>query len=199
MFTYSGEVANISWGAAPRLLDQSYTITADVEVPQGGAEGMLVTQGGRFGGYGFYLLEGRPVFTWDLVDLATVRWAGPGALAPGKHTLAFDFKYDGGGMGKGGQGVLRVDGKDVDTKRMEKSIPFMLPVGRALQCRPRHGDGGGARGLPGAVRLHGHVAGAHDRAQGTAAERGADAAAAGDAGEDAEVSVILRRSPSACW
>ncbi len=126
VFTYSGKVANVSWGGAPSLLDQSYTITADVEVPQGGAEGMLVTQGGRFGGYGFYLLHGRPVFAWALVDMTRVRWEGAAALAPGKHMLAFDFAYDATGVGKGGRGVLRVDGKDVDTRRMEKSNPFIL-------------------------------------------------------------------------
>ena len=96
LFTYSGELANVGWGAAPSLLDQSYTVTAEIEVPPGGAEGTLVTQGGRFGGYGFYLLKGRPVFTWNVLAVSTTRWAGPDALAPGKHTVAFDFKYDGG-------------------------------------------------------------------------------------------------------
>jgi arylsulfatase len=132
VFTYSGELANVGWGAAPSLLDQSYTITADIDVPQGGAEGMLVTGGGRFGGYGFYLLKGRPVFTWNVLALAITQWAGPDALAPGKHTLVFDFKYDGGGFGKGGQGVLRVDGKDVATKRMEKTIPFLMQFDEAF-------------------------------------------------------------------
>jgi len=56
---------------------------------------MLLTSGGRFGGYGFYLLKGKPVFTWNLVDLKRVRWEAPEALAPGKHTVEFDFKYDG--------------------------------------------------------------------------------------------------------
>jgi len=56
---------------------------------------MLITQGGRFGGCGFYLLKGKPVFTWNLVDLKRVRWEGPEALTPGKHSLEFDFKYDG--------------------------------------------------------------------------------------------------------
>jgi arylsulfatase len=55
-----------------------------------------------------------------------VRWEGGEALAPGRHTLAFDFKYDGGGLGKGGLGVLSIDGKEVDTKRMEQTIPFIL-------------------------------------------------------------------------
>ncbi len=132
VFTYSGEVANVSWGAAPSLLDQSYTITAEIEVPEGGVEGVLVTQGGHFGGYGFYLLKGRPVFTWSQVDLTTVRWEGPGALSPGRHLLAFDFKYDGGGLGKGGHGVLRIDGMNVDSKHMDKSVPFLLAFDEAF-------------------------------------------------------------------
>ena len=93
-------------GTAPSLLNRSYTITAEIEVPQGGAEGMLMTDGGRFAGYGFYLLKGRPVFTWNLLGLERVKWQGKEALAPGKHTLVFDWKYDGPGLGKGGTGTL---------------------------------------------------------------------------------------------
>jgi arylsulfatase len=126
VFVYSGRVANVGAGGAPRLIGQSYTITAEVRIPKGGAEGVLVTEGGRFGGYGFYLLRGKPVFTWNLFDLKTVRWEGSGPLGPGEHTLVFDFKYDGGGLAKGGEGVLRVDGKDVDAKRMEKTVPLLV-------------------------------------------------------------------------
>jgi len=126
VFTYRGELGNLSWGAAPSLLGRSYTITAEVEIPDGGAEGMLVTQGGRFGGYGFYLLKGKPVFLWNLLDLERVRWEGAETLAPGKHTLVFDFKYDGPGFAKGGLGVLTADGKEVARKRMEHTIPFIL-------------------------------------------------------------------------
>ncbi len=71
---------------------------AEVEVPQGGGEGIIEPHGGRFGGYGFYMLQGKPVFLWDLVDLKRLRWEGPELLSPGKHTLEFDFKYDGLGM-----------------------------------------------------------------------------------------------------
>jgi arylsulfatase len=126
VFTYAGRLANVSWGGAPSLLNRSYTITAELEIANDGAEGMLVTQGGNFGGYGFYLLKGKPVFAWNLLGLKKVRWEGRGPLTPGKHTLVFDFQYDGGGLGKGGAGVLRVDGKDVDSKRMEKSTPVLL-------------------------------------------------------------------------
>jgi arylsulfatase A-like enzyme len=140
VFTYSGEtVTGIPDGAAPRLLNTSYTITADIDVPQGGAEGMIVTEGGRFGGYGMYLLKSKPVFTWNLLDLKRVRWEGPEALAPGKHTVVFDFKYDGlgfatlafnnmSGIGRGGTGVLKVDGKVVSTLTMDRTVPLALPI-----------------------------------------------------------------------
>jgi arylsulfatase len=123
VFTYSGEPnTGIPNGDAPNLLNTSYTITADIEVPEGGAEGMIVTNGGRFGGYGLYLLKGKPVFLWNLLDLKRVRWEGPEALPPGKHTIEFDFQYDGlgfatlafnniTGIGHQGTGTLNVDGK----------------------------------------------------------------------------------------
>ncbi len=125
-FTYRTSVTGIPTNSAPSVLDKSYTITAEIEVPNGGAEGMLVTQGGRFGGYGFYIVKGKPVFTWNLVDLKRVRWEGTEALAPGRHTLVFDFKSDGPGFGKGGLGVLLVDGKQVASQRMEHTLPFSL-------------------------------------------------------------------------
>ena len=87
---------------------------------------MIVTDGGRFGGYGLYLLKGKPVFTYNFLDLERTRWEGTEALAPGKHTLVFDFKYDGPGFGKGGTGVLSVDGKEVASKKIPHTIPFLL-------------------------------------------------------------------------
>ncbi len=60
---------------------------------------MILTSGGRFAGYGFYLLKGKPVFLWNLIDLKRIKWEGPEALTPGKHTIEFDFKYDGLGAG----------------------------------------------------------------------------------------------------
>jgi arylsulfatase len=128
-FIYTGEISNVPFaetGSAPSLLNRSYTITAEIEVPQRGAEGMLMTDGGRFAGYGFYLLKGRPVFTWNLVGLERVKWQGKEALAPGKHTLVFDWKYDGPGLGKGGTGTLKVDGKVADSHPMPKSLPIAV-------------------------------------------------------------------------
>jgi arylsulfatase len=137
VFTYSGEMTGTPNGDAPSILNASYNFKAEVEVPQGGGDGMIVTQGGRFGGYGFYVLKGKPVFTWNLVDLKRVKWQGPETLSPGKHTLEFDFKYNGLGMGtlafnnmsgigQGGTGVLKVDGKAVATQAMEHTLPLIL-------------------------------------------------------------------------
>jgi arylsulfatase A-like enzyme len=136
-FTWSGEITGTPNGDAPNILAASYVYKADVEIPDGGAEGMIVTQGGRFGGYGFYVLKNKPVFVWNLVDLKRVRWEGADALTPGKHTLEFDFSYDGmgfatlafnnmSGIGRGGTGVLKVDGKEVARETMERTIPLIL-------------------------------------------------------------------------
>ena len=138
VFTYSGEtVTGIPHGDAPNLLNTSYTITADIDVPQGGAEGMIQTNGGRFGGYGMYLLKGKPVFVWNLLDLKRVRWEGPDVLSPGKHSIVFDFKYDGlgyatlafnnlTGIGRTGTGTLKVDGKVIATQTMDRTVPLVL-------------------------------------------------------------------------
>ena len=143
VFTWTRPLTGTPNGDAPSILNASYNFKAEVEIPQGGAEGMLITQGGRFGGYGFYLLKGKPVFLWNLVDLKRVRWEGPEALSPGKHVLEFDFKYEGlgagtmafnnySGIGQGGTGVLKVDGKEVATQKMEHTIPFILQFDESL-------------------------------------------------------------------
>jgi arylsulfatase A-like enzyme len=128
VFTYSGEMGGLPYSDAPDLLNKSYTITAEVTIPQSGAQGMLATLGGRFGGYGFYLLKSKPVFLYNFLDLERFRWEGPHAFAPGKHTIVFDFKYDGPGFGKGGTGVLKVDGKEVARKSVPHTIPFIMTV-----------------------------------------------------------------------
>lgn len=125
-FHYSGELSHLPHGSAPSLLNRSYTVTADIEVPAAGAEGMLVTQGGRFGGYGFYLRKGVPVFTHNLAGLDRMRWAGAAPLAPGKHRLVFDFGYDGPGFGKGGTGTLLVDGQAVDRHAVPRTTPILF-------------------------------------------------------------------------
>jgi arylsulfatase len=136
-FVYTRPMVGLPQGDSPLLLNTSYTVTAEIEVPQGGAEGMMLTSGGRFAGYGLYLLDGKPVWLWNLVDLERIKWQGPDALAPGKHTVEFDFQYDGlgagtlafddfTGVGRPGTGTLKVDGKAVDIKQVPKTLPMIL-------------------------------------------------------------------------
>jgi arylsulfatase len=119
--------------ASPNILNKSYTITAEVDIPEGGGEGMIVTEGGRFGGYGLFLSKGvlgigrgKPVFLYNLLNLKRTVWSGP-ELSPGKHTIVFDFKSDGPDLGKGGTGVLSVDGREVDRKKIEHTMPVTFP------------------------------------------------------------------------
>jgi arylsulfatase A-like enzyme len=191
VFTYAGLLTGVPNSGAPNILNKSYTITAEVEIPEGGAQGMIVTDGGRFGGYALFLSQshnwwlrswivkvvvwglfalglllvlltknthraiwrkcgyalvliaplwliaglitgvaqlgkGKPVFLYNLLDLKRTTWAGP-ALGVGKHTIVFDFKSDGQGLGKGGTGVLYVDGKEVARNSVEHTTPITFP------------------------------------------------------------------------
>jgi arylsulfatase len=136
-FVYTMPMTGLPQGDSPLLLNTSYTVRAEIEVPEGGAEGMILTSGGRFAGYGFYLLDGKPVFLWNMLGLERIKWEGKDALSPGKHTVEFDFIYDGlgvgtlaynsmSGLGRPGTGTLKVDGKVLETKRMEKTLPMIL-------------------------------------------------------------------------
>jgi len=192
LFSYSGELYGVVSSAAPDILNKSYRITAEVEVPDGGGQGMIVTDGGRFGGYAMFLSrsfnwwdnasvfrnigllvllfglllvwmgrsrhwksitmglsylvvvlaaclviavfttrivglgQGKPVFLYNFLDLKRTAWAGP-ELSAGKHTIVFDFKSDGPDLGKGGTGVLLVDGREVDRKSIEHGTPVTFP------------------------------------------------------------------------
>jgi arylsulfatase len=128
VFTYNRSLTGIDPAFAPNLLNKSYTITAEVEAPQDGAEGMIATMGGRFGGYGLYVLKGKPVFLYNLLDVERFRWEAPQALAPGKHTIVFEFTYDGPGPGKGGTGVLGIDGVEVANQTVPHTIPFLMTL-----------------------------------------------------------------------
>src|SRR5262249_46959584 len=136
-FDFRGRMTGISNGVAPTILNSSYTFTADVTVPEGGGDGMLITQGGRFAGYGFYVNKGKPTFDWNLLGLKNMTWEAPEALTAGKHQIVFDFKYDGlgfgtlafnsvSGMGQSGMGTLIVDGKVVAAQKMEHTLPTIL-------------------------------------------------------------------------
>ena len=99
--------------------DRSYTITAEVEIPEKEAKGVILAQGGRFGGWSLYLKSGKPAFTYNFLGLQRFSIVAKEPLPPGKTTIRFEFAYDGGGMGKGGKGTILVNGKNVAEGRIE--------------------------------------------------------------------------------
>jgi arylsulfatase A-like enzyme len=138
-FAYYPGMIRIPEASAPDIKNRSFRITADVDVPQGGAaDGVLVTQGGRFGGWGLLVLDRKPMFAYAFSNQDgdkypyqkkyKFRITATDPLAPGKHTIVFDFAYDGGGIGKGGKGTLTVDGKKAGEGRIEltQALRFSL-------------------------------------------------------------------------
>ena len=140
-FTYTRPIAGIPQGTAPSILNRSFTITANIEVPEGGSEGMLATAGGRFAGWAFYLLKGKPVFVYNLLDLARERVEGAKALSPGKHAVIFDFKYDGPGLAKGGTATIRVDGAEAAKQQFSRTIPLALEASETFDIGSDTGTG----------------------------------------------------------
>jgi arylsulfatase len=103
--------------------NRSKTITAEVEVPQGGGNGTILAQGGRFGGWSLYVKDGVPAYDYNFLGLQRSSITSSKPLAPGKHTIRFDFAYDGGGPAKGGMGTLTVDGEKVGEGRIAVTQP----------------------------------------------------------------------------
>jgi arylsulfatase A-like enzyme len=132
VFTYFAGQTRIPEGTAPDLKNKSWKLGADVEIPTGGAEGVIATQGGRFNGWGFYLLDGRPAFYYNLVGVHRFTIAAPDRLAPGKHVLVVEVKYDGGGIGKGAAVTISVDDKPVAQGRLGATIPFRVSADETL-------------------------------------------------------------------
>jgi hypothetical protein len=131
-FTYYDGMTRIPEGNAPNLKNKSFGISAVVNISQDGAEGVLMTQGGRFSGLGLYLLQGRPVFHYNLAGVERYTVAGKDKLTPGRHVVTVDFNYDGGGVGKGGQATLTVDGKKVASEHLPQTIPFRMSLDETL-------------------------------------------------------------------
>ena len=140
-FEYRHPIVGIPLGTAPNMLNKSFTISAEVEVPAGGGDGVLVTQGGRFGGWAFYLIKGKPVFTYNLLDLARPRIEAPQALSPGKHSIELAFAYEGPGLAKGGKAVLSVDGAAVASGELPHTLPFSLEASETFDIGSDTGTG----------------------------------------------------------
>ena len=99
----------------------SHSITAEVEIPKGGAKGVILAQAGRFGGWSLYLKDGKPSYTYNFLGLQRFTVAAKQPVAAGKVTIRFEFAYDGGGLGKGGKGTLFVNGNKVAEGRIDRT------------------------------------------------------------------------------
>jgi arylsulfatase A-like enzyme len=106
--------------------NRSSKITAELDIPAGGANGAILSQGGRFGGWSLYMKDGKPAYTYNFLGLARYTVAAPQALAAGPATVTLDFAYDGGGLGKGGKATLLINGKSVAEARVEKTQPIVF-------------------------------------------------------------------------
>jgi arylsulfatase len=107
--------------------NRSHTITAEVEIPQGGAEGVILAQGGRFAGWSLYMKERRVSYVHNWVGLERYTITAPDPLAPGKATIRYEFAYDGGDKpGAGGTGTIFVNGQKVAEGRIDNTTPFLF-------------------------------------------------------------------------
>ena len=105
------------------IKNRSFVVTADIEVPEAGAEGVVIAQGGEMGGWSLYVKDGAPRFAWNFLGRETYKIAGPARLPAGRVTLRFEFAYDGGRPGAGGNGLIFVNGEKVATGRIEHTQP----------------------------------------------------------------------------
>ena len=130
---YPGQVGLVN-EAAPRILNKSWTLTADIEVPDGGVEGMIATHGGLVGGYGLYVREGKPTFVYNYLEMERPTITGKDALPKGKVKLALDFKYEGkeGDLGKDATVTMSVNGTKVAEGQIPKTIPLQISLGEGM-------------------------------------------------------------------
>jgi arylsulfatase len=120
-FTYYPGAIAIPESSAANTKNTSYTITAVIDAPQGGADGVLVAEGGVAGGYAFYIKDGKPIYEYNYVGQTHTKIASSKPLSPGAATIRVDFKYDGGGLGKGGNISLFINGEKVGEGRVDKT------------------------------------------------------------------------------
>jgi arylsulfatase len=101
------------------IKNRSFSIDADVQIPEGGANGVIIAQAGRFGGWSLYLKEGKPTFCYNFLGMQEYKASSSDALAAGRATVRMNFDYDGGGIGKGGMATILVNGQKVASGRVE--------------------------------------------------------------------------------
>jgi hypothetical protein len=130
---YPGQVA-LPGEAAPRVLNKSWTLTADIQVPEGNVEGMIITHGGLEGGYGLYVRDGKPTFVYNYLSLERYTVAAATALPKGKVQLKVDFAYGGkpGEVGKAATVTMTANGSKVGEGQLPKTIPAQISIGEGL-------------------------------------------------------------------
>jgi arylsulfatase len=121
-----GGMRRLSEHSVVPIKNKSHAVTAQFEVPEGGADGVIVAQGGAFGGFSLYLTDGRPAYCYNLFGLQRFKVVGDAAVSPGDHQLRMEFTYDGGGLGKGGEVVLYLDGDKVGDGRLDATVPMLF-------------------------------------------------------------------------
>ncbi len=124
--TLSEGMDSMSENVFINIKNRSFSITADVEIPKGGANGVILVQGGRFGGWSLYLKDGKPTYCYNFLGLQEFKVTAPKALAQGKATIRMNFDYDGGGIGKGGTATILVNGEQVASGRIERTQPMIF-------------------------------------------------------------------------
>lgn len=134
-FVYYGDTQRLPEGVAVNVKNKSFSITAELVIPEGGAEGMILTQGGWFGGYGLMLLEGKPTFVYSRSHYPEHKYtiAAEQRVTAGKHSLVLDFKYDGGGQGKGGTATILLDGDVIAKGRVDETVPTRFSMTEGLE------------------------------------------------------------------
>jgi arylsulfatase len=121
-----GGMKRISENSVITIKNRSHSVTAQLVVPEGGAEGVAIAQGGAFGGWSIYFNDGRPTYCYNLLGIARFKVAGSEPLGAGEHQVRMEFTYDGGGLGKGGKAALYVDGAKVGEGRVEGTMPLIF-------------------------------------------------------------------------
>jgi len=117
-------MVGIAENAFLNVKNRSHSITADVEIPAGGARGPVIAQGGRFSGWSLYFDRGRPAYAYNWLGRTIYSVTAPETLPAGPATIRVDFAYDGGGLGKGGVAALSVNGSKVAEGRIDNTIPL---------------------------------------------------------------------------
>jgi arylsulfatase A-like enzyme len=130
--TYRGGMRRFTEETTPNVKNRSHSITADVDVPETGVTGVVVAQGGRFGGWSLYCSEGRVRYDYNYFDLTHFTVGADARLSPGRHEIRMEFHYDGGGHGLGGDVALIVDGTKMAQGRVERTIPYYFSFDETL-------------------------------------------------------------------